>query len=166
MPNLVEICTDVGEVLASRSLRLVTAESCTGGLIASSLTSIPGSSEWFDGAFVTYRVDAKTRFLGVPSATLDRFGPVSEPVARAMAEGALAKSDADVALSVTGLAGPGGGEVDKPVGTVWLAWACRALEPSFVQAEEHRFEGDRAAIRKAATGAALLGLIRALRASS
>ncbi|XOV83885.1 MAG: CinA family protein [bacterium] len=137
--------------------RLVTAESCTGGLLAATITGLAGSSEWFEGAFVTYRLSAKARLLGVQAHTLARFGAVSEPVAREMAMGALARSDGDVCVAVTGLAGPGGGEPLLPVGTVWFAW-CDAA--GIIQAEAHVFKGTRQQVREAAVATALDGLLR------
>ncbi|WP_230681462.1 CinA family protein, partial [Paracidovorax cattleyae] len=101
---------------------MATAESCTGGMIAGACTDLAGSSQWFERGFVTYSNTAKTELLGVPAALIDTHGAVSEPVARAMAEGALRHSRAHAALSVTGVAGPGGGSVAKPVGTVWFGW--------------------------------------------
>ncbi|MEE4280669.1 MAG: CinA family protein [Pseudomonadales bacterium] len=140
-----------------RNWRLVTAESCTGGLLAASVTSLARSSEWFEGAFVTYRLTAKERLLGVQLETLQHHGAVSEPVAREMAMGALARSDADVCVAVTGLAGPSGGEPLQPVGTVWFAW-CDA--DGLIQSEAHVFKGTRQQIREAAVAAALDGLLR------
>jgi nicotinamide-nucleotide amidase len=115
----------LAEALRSRGLRLVTAESCTGGLIAAACTSLAGSSEWFERGFVIYSNEAKTELLGVTTALIEEHGAVSEAVAKAMAEGALQQSRAQVAVSVTGIAGPGGGTPAKPVGTVWLA-ICRS----------------------------------------
>ncbi|MCR9259833.1 MAG: CinA family protein [Pseudomonadaceae bacterium] len=140
-----------------RNWRLVSAESCTGGLLAASVTNLAGSSEWFEGAFVTYRLTAKTRFLGVQAATLRRHGAVSEPVAREMAQGALDHSDADISVAITGLAGPSGGEPLQPVGTVWFAW-CDAN--GLIQAQAHVFKGTRAQVREAAVATALDGLLR------
>lgn len=134
----------LADALRARRVRLVTAESCTGGLIAAACTAIAGSSDWFDRGVVTYSNEAKTELLGVPSATLRRHGAVSEPVARAMAEGALARAPAGLSLAVTGIAGPGGGSPAKPVGTVWLAWATPA---GGVHARLLQLDGDRAAIR-------------------
>ena len=148
--------------LVAADLRLVTAESCTGGLIAATLTAWPGSSRWFEAAFVTYRLTAKTRLLGVPAELLDRFGAVSEPTARAMAEGALRASDAAVSVAVTGVAGPDGGDAMAPVGTVWLGWALRNPEPCCVQAERIEIDGDRTTVRNAAVQVALEGLCRLL----
>jgi nicotinamide-nucleotide amidase len=114
--------------MAERGMKLATAESCTGGLIANRVTDVPGSSEVFTHGFVTYANEAKRDLLGVPQAMLNGHGAVSEPVVRAMAEGALKASGADVAVAVTGIAGPGGGTEEKPVGTVWLAWAAKGRE--------------------------------------
>lgn len=138
--------------------RMATAESCTGGLIAAACTDLPGSSAWFERGFVTYSNAAKTGMLGVDAALIDAHGAVSEAVARAMAEGALRHSLAQVSLAVTGVAGPTGGSVDKPVGTVWFAWAT----PAGVFAERQRFAGDRAAVRKATVAHALAGLLARL----
>jgi len=148
--------------LLAADLRLVTAESCTGGLIAATLTEVPGSSRWLEGGFVTYRLSAKTRMIGVPQATLDTFGAVSEPTARAMAEGALAASDAHVSVSVTGVAGPEGGDPVAPVGTVWFGWALRDPGPRCVQTAVFEFEGSRADIRSQAVRVALEGVLRLL----
>lgn len=133
-------------------LRLATAESCTGGLIAAALTAIPGSSDVVDRGFVTYSNEAKTALVGVPEALIERHGAVSEPVARAMAEGALDRSLADLTVAVTGVAGPGGGTAEKPVGLVWFACA-RAGRPTV--SECHILPGDRTEIRRATVARAL-----------
>lgn len=138
-------------------ITLATAESCTGGLIAATLTAIAGSSDVVDRGFVTYSNEAKADMLGVPLGLIDAVGAVSEPVARLMAQGALSRSRAHIAVSVTGVAGPGGGSADKPVGTVYFGVAQRG-RPS--HAEHRVFPGDRAAIR-AATVATAFALIRA-----
>jgi nicotinamide-nucleotide amidase len=140
--------------MRQRGQRLVTAESCTGGLIAAACTTLAGSSDWFDRGFVTYANAAKTAQLGVPAALITQHGAVSEAVAHAMAAGALAQADAQWSVAVTGIAGPGGGSFDKPVGLVWLAWG----SPSGIETEAHRFDGDRAAVRSQAVGQALAGL--------
>ena len=134
----------LGETLRAQGLRLATAESCTGGMIAAACTAIAGSSDWFERGFVTYSNEAKTEMLGVPAALITAHGAVSAEVARAMAEGALAHSHASLAVAVTGIAGPGGGSQDKPVGTVWLAIA-RTGQPA--KAELLQLGGDRAAVR-------------------
>lgn len=141
----------------ARGWKLVTAESCTGGLIAATLTAIAGSSDVVDRGFITYSNESKVELLGVPAALLMVHGAVSEPAVRAMAEGALARSRADIAVAVTGVAGPGGGSAKKPVGLVWFGLAQRG---ALVHSERVVFPGDRAAIR-AATVAHAFGLIRA-----
>jgi nicotinamide-nucleotide amidase len=143
-------------VLRARGWMVATAESCTGGLIAAGLTAIPGSSDVYDRGFVTYSNEAKTALLGVPESVIQTQGAVSAAVAVAMAEGALRRSRAAVAVSVTGIAGPSGGSADKPVGLVWFGCARRDAASSAVQ---HVFPGDRAAIRHAAVSFAL-GLLR------
>ncbi len=138
----------LGEALRGRGWRLATAESCTGGLIAAVCTSVPGSSDWFERGFVTYSNAAKTDLLGVDPALIAAHGAVSEPVARAMAAGALARSAAGLALAVTGIAGPGGATPGKPVGLVWLAWATRD-DDGATAAEQRVWPGDRTAVRSA-----------------
>ncbi len=132
-------------LLLGAGRRLATAESCTGGLIAKTCTDLAGSSDWFDRGFVTYSNAAKAEMLAVPATLIEDYGAVSEAVATAMASGALAHSAADYALAVTGIAGPGGGSADKPVGTVWIALA----GPGHIEARRFRFDGDRAAVREA-----------------
>ncbi len=134
------------EACRREKIMLATAESCTGGLIAATLTAIAGSSDVIDRGFVTYSNEAKTEVVGVPAALIAAHGAVSAEVVRAMAEGALARSRAAIAIAVTGVAGPGGGSPDKPVGLVWLGLARRG-EP--VRVERHVFPGDRTAIREA-----------------
>lgn len=144
----------------ARGIMLATAESCTGGMIASALTDIAGSSTVVDRGFVTYSNEAKQDMLGVKAETLDRFGAVSAETAREMAEGALARSRAGIAISVTGIAGPGGGSAAKPVGLVWFGLA-QAGQP--VHSEHRVFkDADRAEVRQAACGHALAMLERAL----
>lgn len=136
----------------SARLRLAVAESCTGGLVLASLTAIPGASDVVERGFVTYSNEAKSEMLGVPGALIKAHGAVSEPVARAMAEGALCHSPADVGIGVTGIAGPGGATAEKPIGLVHIAAARKGRE---TRHERHLFAGDRAAIRLAAAAAAL-----------
>lgn len=145
--------------LQARGAMLATAESCTGGLIAAACTELAGSSAWFDRGFVTYSNQAKTELLGVAPALIERHGAVSEEVARAMAEGVLQRAAVQWAVSVTGIAGPAGGSADKPVGTVWIAWAGHGQE---TRAQRHRFQGDRAQVRMQTCHAALQGLIQIL----
>ncbi len=145
--------------LAGQGGWLATAESCTGGLIAARVTDVPGASSAFDRGFVTYSNAAKCELLGVLPQTLDRYGAVSEAVVREMASGALVRSRATIAVAVSGIAGPGGGSPEKPVGTVWLAWAVR---DGAVEACGFHFGGDRSAIRMQAVEAALAGLLARL----
>ena len=152
------ICQLLAERLLARHWLLATAESCTGGMIAARCTDLAGSSTWFERGFVTYSNEAKTELLGVDPELIARHGAVSEAVARAMAQGAVAHAKAQVAVAVTGVAGPGGGSIDKPVGTVWLAWCINGV----VDAEQMRFGGDRAAVREATTQHALQGLNKRL----
>jgi len=140
----------------------VAVESCTGGMVAAYLTSISGSSDWFEGAFVTYRLSAKTRMVGVSESILQKHGAVSEPTARAMAEGGLRHSDADFSVAITGVAGPAGGDPVTPVGTVWFAWAMRTPEIRCVQTIQHHFDGDREAVRIQAVNLAVAGLLELL----
>jgi nicotinamide-nucleotide amidase len=151
-----ELAVRVGRALVNRRWTVATAESCTGGLIAGAITDVAGSSAWFDRGFVTYSNAAKIEMLGVRPETLAALGAVSEATAREMAAGALARSGADVAVAVTGVAGPAGGTSEKPVGLVCFAWAIRdtALESC-----TERFPGDRAAVRAATVDRALEGMI-------
>ena len=149
---------DLADALRARGLHMATAESCTGGLIAAACTAVAGSSDWFERGFVTYSNAAKTELLGVPEALLRTHGAVSEPVARAMAEGALARAPVQRAVAVTGIAGPGGAVPGKPVGTVWLALA---RSDGATLSRLLQLDGDRAAVRQATVVAAL----RALHAS-
>lgn len=129
----------LGQLLRQRGLKLVTAESCTGGLIADRITDVPGSSEYFIGGFVTYAYEAKAASLGVSWDTLDQFGAVSREVVLEMARGARTALGADIAVSVSGIAGPGGGSPDKPVGTTWIG----LVAPDFERAEVFCWQGDR-----------------------
>jgi nicotinamide-nucleotide amidase len=148
-------------LLLKKQLRLVTAESCTGGLIAAACTDLAGSSAWFERGFVTYSNAAKTELLGVPERVLRRAGAVCGPVAQAMAVGALAHSHAQVAVAVTGVAGPSGGSPAKPVGTVWFGFAL----PGQVLTEKCHFDGDRATVRQATVRHALERLVELLDAA-
>jgi nicotinamide-nucleotide amidase len=156
----VELAAEAGPALTRKGWRLISAESCTGGLLAATMTEIAGSSEWFEGAFVTYRLSAKTAMVGVSEEMLASHGAVSEPVARAMAEGALTHSDADIAVSITGVAGPDGGDVVSPVGTVWFGWAVREGSAiRCVQTAEHHLSGSRQVVRFQAVRVALEGVL-------
>ena len=159
MGSLPELSAEVGRVLVSQHFKLATVESCTGGWIGQSLTAAAGSSVWYERGFVTYSNASKSELVGVPRELISRSGAVSEPVVRAMARGALSHSPADLALSVTGIAGPGGGSADKPVGTVWLGWIART---GMERTEQYLFKGDREAVRRQSVVEALSGLIRFL----
>lgn len=148
------ISAALSALLLQKQWMLATAESCTGGMIAAACTDLAGSSTWFERGFVTYSNAAKTEMLGVDAALIAQHGAVSEAVARAMAQGALLRSSAQVSVAVTGIAGPGGGSDAKPVGTVWFGWAL----PGLVHTECRHFEGDRAAVRQAAAHHALTTL--------
>jgi nicotinamide-nucleotide amidase len=149
------LCLQLSQVLLAKDWILCTAESCTGGLIAAACTELAGSSVWFERGFVTYSNASKTELLGVPEALISGEGAVSEPVALAMVSGAIAHSSAQVAVAVTGVAGPGGGTPTKPVGTVWLAWSVDGQ----LSAQCCHFEGDRNQVRQATVVHALQGLI-------
>jgi len=150
-----ELCRALADRLQARGWTMATAESCTGGLIAAACTELGGSSNWFDRGFVTYSNLAKSELLGVDAAVIAREGAVSEPVARAMVLGAVLRSPVQVAVAVTGVAGPTGGSVAKPVGTVWFGWCVNGVVRTGVQ----RFDGDRAAVRSATVLHALAGLL-------
>jgi nicotinamide-nucleotide amidase len=148
------IAASVVDLLVKNDWFLATAESCTGGMIAAACTDLAGSSAWFERGFVTYSNAAKTGMLGVDAALIDQYGAVSEPVVRAMAQGAVKHSHAQVALAVTGIAGPTGGSTAKPVGTVWFGFAL-ASPAGHIVSEVQRFNGDRAAVRLATVQHAL-----------
>jgi nicotinamide-nucleotide amidase len=156
--NVRQLVKDVANRFYDQELMLATAESCTGGWIAQVITSLPGSSNWFDSGFVTYSNAAKQRLLAVPGALLAEHGPgaVSETVVKAMATGAIANSAADVAVATSGIAGPDGGSEDKPVGTVWIGWAHR---DGRCRARLHHFEGDRYSVRLRTVEQALKGIL-------
>ena len=154
-----ELAAQVGLALRARTLKLATAESCTGGLIAGAITEIAGSSDWFERGMVTYSNEAKEEQLGVPADCLRQFGAVSEPTARAMADGALERSRASIAVAVTGVAGPGGGSAEKPVGMVCFGWARRGGP---TDTETQQFPGDRATVRAMSVRHALLGILKRL----
>ena len=151
----------IGEQLVRRSWMLTTAESCTGGGVAHAVTSIPGSSRWFERGFVTYSNLAKQQMLGVTVELLQSYGAVSEPVVRAMADGALQNSAAQLSLAISGIAGPDGGSPGKPVGMVWFAWAVSGRTTT--SCCQH-FDGDRAQVRELAIQTALAGILDVLSA--
>jgi nicotinamide-nucleotide amidase len=158
-PSLTARALRLAEKLLSGRRAVATAESCTGGWIAKVITDLPGSSDWFGYGVVSYSNAAKQELLGVPAGLLIEHGAVSEAVVIAMAEGILRRSDADLAVAVSGVAGPSGGSADKPVGLVWFAWAVMDGQGLRVKAERRQFEGDREAIRRQTVALALDGLL-------
>ncbi|MEC5216633.1 nicotinamide-nucleotide amidase [Actimicrobium sp. GrIS 1.19] len=159
MDNIYELAAHTGLVLKQRGLLLTTAESCTGGGVGAAVTDIAGSSEWFDCGFIAYSNASKTEMLDVPAALIAQHGTVSEEIAAAMAEGALANSNAHIAVSTTGIAGPGGAVPGKPVGTVCFAWTMGDQ----TQTERLVFTGDRQNVREQTVRHALQGLLRFLK---
>ncbi len=157
--ELYRLAERVGRQLAARARRVVTAESCTGGWVAKSLTDVPGSSGWFSEGYVTYGNRAKQRELKVTAAALRRHGAVSREVVRQMANGALKRSGADIAVAVSGVAGPDGGTPSKPVGTVWFCWAERRGRRNRVRTLVRRFPGNRESVRRKSVALALRGLL-------
>ena len=155
----INLTKTLAEILLSRNWTLSLAESCTGGLVSATLTELAGSSEWFERGYITYSNEAKKECLDVPAQLIESHGAVSEPVAKAMAEGARINSGSDVAISITGIAGPSGGTAEKPVGTVCFGWA---TENQTLSKTIH-FDGDRQAVRQQATEFALTELIALLR---
>lgn len=149
------VIVELAKRLTALNWMMSTAESCTGGMIAARCTDLAGSSAWFERGFVTYANDAKVQMLGVPMDLITAHGAVSEPVARAMALGAVYRSNAQVSVAVTGVAGPAGGSPEKPVGTVWLAWCIQGV----VSTQIKHFDGDRSQIRLAVEAHALQGLL-------
>ena len=158
--DITVIAQDMARACKKRKVMVVTAESCTGGGVAAAITRIPGSAKWFDRGFVTYHNIAKKQMLGVKQRTLKESGAVSEAVAREMAAGALANSNGDVSVSITGIAGPTGAAPGKPVGTVWFAWGAR---DGPIQSRRFQFKGDRYEVRRQAVAMALQGIIDLLR---
>lgn len=159
--DLRALAEEVADAAMAQRQRVVTAESCTGGWIAKTLTDIPGSSAWFDAGVVAYSYEAKEALLGVNPRTLEITGAVSEETVLEMVAGALAHFGANVAVAVTGIAGPGGGTDDKPVGSVWIGWKKRG---GYAQAQLFRFDGDRDAVRRQTVAEALRGLGKILTA--
>jgi len=150
------LAAQVGRTLKEHGLMLVTAESCTGGGVAQAITEVAGSSVWFERGFVTYSNQSKQQMLGVAESCLRQYGAVSEAVVREMVAGALRNSAAQVAVAVSGIAGPDGGTLEKPVGTVWFAWG---VAHGLTLAQRHRLDGDRAAVREQSVHIALQGII-------
>lgn len=153
--ELDQLAARLGQRLRAAHDHVVTAESCTGGWIAKAMTGVSGSSDWFDSGMVAYSYEAKQALLGVRPQTLESLGAVSRETVIEMVSGALVHSGASVAVAVTGIAGPGGGSADKPVGTVWIGWKRRG---GYTRAELFQFDGDRDAVRRQTVAAALQGL--------
>lgn len=152
----------LAEQLTRLQAFMATAESCTGGGIAQALTAVPGSSAWFDAGFVTYSNQSKSRLLNVPAEVIAEHGAVSEAVVRAMVAGAVTNSEASFAVAVSGVAGPGGGSPEKPVGTVWIAWGGYSDDGDDIQAECFLFDGNREAVREQTIDTALSRLLNFL----
>ncbi len=165
MQDLDTLSETLGKALQANGLQLALAESCTGGMVAQAITAIAGSSGWFDRGFVTYSNEAKTEMLGVPEILIHTHGAVSEQVAQAMALGALRHSRANISASVTGIAGPGGGSAQKPVGMVCFGWAINVgnPQPEKILVETRFFDGDRAEIRQQAASHSLAGLLKLIK---
>jgi len=159
MPSTLDLCAQLASLLQQRQYTLATAESCTGGMIAAACTDLAGSSLWFERGYVTYSNAAKTEMLGVDAQLISTEGAVSESVARAMVRGAAERARAQVAVAVTGIAGPSGGSAAKPVGTVWFAWNVAGS----ITSEVMHFDGDRAAVRSATVLHALQRLLALLK---
>ncbi|KAF1006822.1 MAG: Nicotinamide-nucleotide amidohydrolase PncC [Luteibacter sp.] len=158
--ELMSLAEEVARAALEHRVMVATAESCTGGWIAKSLTDLAGSSAWFEAGVVTYSYSAKESLLGVNPRTLERTGAVSEETVLEMVSGAVARYGAGVAVAVTGIAGPSGGTTDKPVGTVWIGWKRRG---GYAHATLHHFAGDREAVRRQTVAAALAGMVEELK---
>ena len=160
---LIDHAKTLAQLLLARGWKLALAESCTGGLVCATLTELSGSSEWFERGYITYSNQAKTECLGVPAELIASHGAVSEPVARAMAQGVQRNAGANVGVSITGIAGPTGGTAEKPVGTVCFGWTiANAAGENITACQTKVFSGDRSAIRQQATEYALAGLVQLL----
>lgn len=153
------LAQDVGQTLIARSYKLATAESCTGGWVAKIITDVNGSSAWYECSLVTYSNQAKHDLLGVETSILQQHGAVSQPVVKAMVLGLLDRCDADLGISISGIAGPGGGSDEKPTGTVWIAWA---RPGQVIESVRFHFDGDRDAVRRQAVEQAFKGIQRML----
>ena len=154
--DIIELAQQVGQALQARQWMAATAESCTGGGVAYAITTISGSSAWFDRSFVTYTNEAKQQMLDVSADTLQKYGAVSEAVVKEMTAGVLVHSQANIAVAISGIAGPTGGSEEKPVGTVWIAWQTADAQS---HARHYLFRGDREQVRLQAIREALLGLL-------
>lgn len=157
--QLESLAAEVGAALKAREMTLATAESCTGGWVGAVVTSVSGSSQWYDRGFITYTDQSKQDMLGVDEATLGNYGAVSEETVREMAQGALQHSWADISLAISGIAGPTGSTAEKPAGLVWFAWATKT---GAIESEKHLFPGDRREVRRQAVETALKGVLSLL----
>ena len=164
-PSITPLIQQLAQGLLAKGFKIALAESCTGGLLAAYLTSLPGSSQWFERGFVTYSNQAKEESVGVPKELIERYGAVSEEVVRAMAEGVLKNSLAQVSVAITGIAGPGGGGANKPVGMICFAWGMRVDDQIQTSARTRHFSGDRQSIREQACVYAIESLLEQLTAS-
>jgi len=164
--SITPLVQQLAQTLLTKGFKIALAESCTGGLLAAHLTSLPGSSQWFERGFVTYSNQAKEESIGVPKELIEGYGAVSEEVARAMAEGVLNHSLAQVSVSITGIAGPGGGSANKPVGMVCFAWGMRADDLIQTRSQTKQFNGDRQSIREQACVYAIESLLAQLTTST
>jgi len=164
MTSTLDIAKEVSKLLIARGWTLALAESCTGGIVCAALTDLPGSSDWFERGYITYSNQAKTECLGVPAETIESFGAVSEQVAKAMSEGAQKNAGVNVAVSITGIAGPAGGSIEKPVGTVCFGWTITKENlVAITICKTMQFSGDRQAVREQARDYALSKLIELLK---
>ena len=161
--NALDTAKELATLLETAGWKVALAESCTGGLVCATLTELAGSSNWFERGYITYSNQAKTECLGVPAKLIESHGAVSEPVARAMAEGAQRNAKVKAAISITGIAGPSGGSSEKPVGTVCFAWAIQGEEVITTTCKTKLFSGDRQAVRQQATAFALEELLTLLK---
>jgi len=163
--SITSLTQQLAQILLAKGFKIALAESCTGGLLAAQLTSLAGSSDWFERGFVTYSNQAKEESIGVPKELIERYGAVSEEVALAMAEGVLNHSLAQVSVAITGIAGPGGGSANKPVGMVCFAWGMQVADQIQTRSQTKQFSGDRQSIREQACVYAIESLLEQLTAS-
>ena len=163
--SITSLTQQLAQILLAKGFKIALAESCTGGLLAAQLTSLAGSSDWFERGFVTYSNQAKEESIGVPKELIERYGAVSEEVAKAMAEGVLNHSLAQVSAAITGIAGPGGGSANKPVGMVCFAWGMQVDDQIQTRSQTKQFSGDRQSIREQACIYAIESLLEQLTAS-
>jgi nicotinamide-nucleotide amidase len=163
--SITSLTQQLAQTLLAKGFKIALAESCTGGLLAAQLTSLAGSSDWFERGFITYSNQAKEESIGVPKEVIERYGAVSEEVAKAMAEGVLNHSLAQISAAITGIAGPGGGSANKPVGMVCFAWGIQVDDQIQTRSQTKQFSGDRQSIREQACVYAIESLLEQLTAS-